>query len=171
MSSNGFARTRRQTISPLRPRRIACTFAALGFSVSAAVASQPDATAITKHRQDVMHQMGLALKAVHGFVTGDASAAAASQAAAQLNDLAKQVPTLFPLGTSQLDLPGVSAAKPDIWDNPDDFAALEATLSKGAANLQKAVASGDPAQTDTALATVAHDACGACHQTYRGKSD
>lgn len=153
---------------------IALSFAAiLGLAALPAFALADTAIglAAVKNRQKVMDGLGDDVKTIHKFVTGQGTTADAATAAANLNKLAQQVPSLFPPGTSQTDFPGKSAAKPEIWDNPDDMKSLEQALQTDAAALETATATGDATKTSGALGTLAHNSCGACHQTYRGKSD
>jgi cytochrome c556 len=126
-----------------------------------------DLLAVVKHRQRTMHAMGQALKPIKAYAAGGGNQRAALKAADDLIALASIVPTVFPKGTSQRDLPGKSAAKPAIWQNSDNFQALEVTLNTEAESLQKVIAAGDRKSTLAAFQTLGKDACNACHETYR----
>lgn len=130
-----------------------------------------DGLAAAKHRQAVMDHLGDDLKAIKLYLRGAAEQPAAAAAARDLETTARLVPGLFPKGSDSKSLPGKSAAKPEIWDNPDDFQQLEQALANGAGTLRKAVDGGDSAEITDAMRSLAKNACGACHQDYRGKKD
>ena len=130
-----------------------------------------DPVAVAKHRQAVMDRMGDDSKAIKLYLSGDGDHATAVTAAQDLEAAAAIVPTLFPKGTDSGALPGVSAAKPDIWDNPDDFRQIESALASQSKALTKALGGSDPAAAAAAFRSLGQNACGACHQDYRGRKD
>jgi cytochrome c556 len=124
-----------------------------------------------KHRQAVMDRLGDDIKAIKLYVAGAAARSAAVTAAQDLETTAPLVSGLFPPGSDSKTLPGKSAAKPEIWDNPDDFQQLEQALTTGTANLRKTVDAGDVAAIQDSMRSLAKNACGACHENYRGRKD
>jgi cytochrome c556 len=130
-----------------------------------------DGLAAAKHRQAVMDRLGDDIKAIKLYLTGQTERAGAVTAAQDLEATAILVPGLFPKGSDSKTLPGKSAAKPEIWDNPDDFAQLEQTLAAGAVDLRKAVDSGDLTKIQDSMRSLAKNGCGACHENYRGRKD
>ena len=130
-----------------------------------------DGLAAAKHRQDVMDRLGDDLKTIKLFSSGQADQAAAARAARDLETSAALVPSLFPKGSDSLSWPGKSAAKPEIWDNPDDFQQLLQALAAGTADLRKSVDTGDSAKVQDSMRALAKNACGACLENYRGRKD
>lgn len=130
-----------------------------------------DALDAAKHRQAVMDRLGDDIKAIKLYLAGEAARTAAVTAAKDLETTAPLVSGLFPVGTDSKALPGKSAAKPEIWDNPDDFQQLEQVLTAGAVDLRKTVDTGDMAAIRNSMRSLAKNACGACHETYRGRKD
>ncbi len=118
-----------------------------------------------------MDRLGDDIKAIKLYVAGQGAREAAAAAAKDLETTAPLVPGLFPPGSDSKALPGKSAAKPEIWDNPDDFQQLEQALTTGAADLRKTVDAGDVATIRDSMRSLAKNACGACHENYRGRKD
>jgi cytochrome c556 len=152
----------------MRKWTIAMAAAGLAWAGWQGASGADSLVAVVKQRQHTMRQMGQALKPIKAYAGGHGDQAAASRAADDLIRLASIVPTVFPPGTSRQDLPGRTAAKLKIWQNPDDFQALEVALNTNAATLQKVIAAGDRAATLAAFQALGKNACSACHQTYRG---
>lgn len=70
----------------------------------------------------------------------------------------------FPEGSEQ----GTTRAKPEIWDNQDDFAGKFDDLKAEAAALQTTVAGGDRGAIAQQVGAVGQ-ACKACHDEYKAK--
>jgi len=64
---------------------------------------------------------------------------------------------------------GTTRAKPEIWDNKDDFTSKMETLHKELVTLQAVTAKGDRAKTAEQIG-VAGKACKACHDEYKAKN-
>ncbi len=94
-----------------------------------------------------MKSNGAAMKAINETLEKGGAAADLGPHAAKVNDTAMKLATLFPAGTDQPQgkEPGQTMAKPEIWQNPDDFAAKVKTFQDEAAMFQTAVAGGDMA--------------------------
>lgn len=63
---------------------------------------------------------------------------------------------------------GTTRAKPEIWENQEDFAAKLADMQEAVAGLQAAAASGDRAAIGEAAGATG-GACKACHDEYKSK--
>ncbi|MCQ0972194.1 cytochrome c [Paracoccus sp. TK19116] len=91
--------------------------------------------------------------------------AAASRAGANIEALVGyDLPSLFVEGSS-MDDNMESAAKPEIWDNPDDFAAKFEDLRSAAAGASDAVMGGQ--ENVGPVVQKLGAACKACHDEYR----
>ena len=91
-------------------------------------------------------------------------------AVGKVNDLisrAPKIPDQFVAGTSSTDFPGVSRAKPELWQNMDKVKALAAALLANEQKLLAAVKSGDRQATMDQLVVTFRNGCGACHTDYR----
>jgi cytochrome c556 len=75
-------------------------------------------------------------------------------------DLAGITGTLFPEGSQGGD------ALPEIWSNPEDFAAKVAAFETAASGLQAAVSSGEP--VGPAFQKLGQS-CKGCHDDYRAE--
>jgi cytochrome c556 len=138
---------------------------AIGFAAIATWAADP----ITE-RRDAMKGNGAAMKAINETLEKGGSAADLAPHAAKINDTAMKLATLFPAGTDQPQGkdPGQTMAKPDIWQNPDDFAAKVKEFQDEAAMFQTAVAGGDMGVIKAEFEKLG-GACGDCHKSYRAK--
>ena len=136
--------------------------AAIGFAGLASL-SQADTDPI-KTRQDDMKANGASMKAINGILEANGPAADVAAEAAKINAKAMELATLFPAGSDQ----GDTKAKPEIWQNPDDFAAHLKALQDESAMLVTAANGGDmmvvKAQYEKLGGT-----CGACHKIYKAK--
>jgi cytochrome c556 len=135
---------------------------ASGF-VSAADTSPAD---IIKTRQDNFKAMGGALKAIGDQLkTGMPDKAIVTENAKKIATLSKEIPSWFPKGTGEES--GVkTAAKPEIWSQPADFAAAAAKLPVEADKLVMVAASGDAAAIGDQMKATG-GACGGCHKVFR----
>lgn len=140
---------------------------AIGFATIATLVQAADP--ITQ-RREAMKSNGAAMKAISETLKNGGAAADIAPHAAKINQVAMEIGTLFPAGTDQPQgkEPGQTLAKPEIWQNPDDFAAKVKTLQDEAAMFQTAVAGGDMAVIKAEFEKLG-GACGGCHKVYRGK--
>jgi cytochrome c556 len=138
---------------------------AIGFAAIATWAADP----ITE-RRDAMKGNGAAMKAINETLEKGGSAADLAPHAAKINDTAMKLATLFPTGSDQPQGkdPGQTMAKPDIWQNPDDFAAKIKVFQDEAAMFQTAVSGGDMGVIKAEFEKLG-GACGDCHKSYRAK--
>jgi len=129
--------------------------AALIMGLSGISAAQFDK--VIEERQELMKSIGGASKAMRS--AADAAAVAAS--ADKLAELFARINTdTFPKGSAD-----GSRAKPEIWEQWDEFAAA----ARNAAGLAKDISSKARAGTDTAALVkgFGRNACGSCHRPFR----
>jgi cytochrome c556 len=140
---------------------------AVGF---AAIATLVQAADPITERRDLMKANGAAMKAISEILKSDGAVADIVPHAAKLNEDATKLPTLFPAGSDQPQGkdPGHTMAKPEIWQNPDDFATKAKAFQDEAAMFSTAVAGGDMAAIKAEFDKVG-EACGGCHKVYRSK--
>lgn len=118
-------------------------------------------------RQDGMKQIGRTFKGINDQLKASTpDAQSIKLGAAQLDQLAHQVPNWFPKGSGPES--GVkTGAKADIWTNAADFHAKAVALANATHALAGAAAtSSDPAVL-TPLVRQVGGACKACHETYK----
>lgn len=140
---------------------------AIGFATIATLVQAADP--ITE-RREAMKSNGAAMKAINETLEKGGAAADLAPHAAKISDTAMKLASLFPAGTDQPQgkEPGQTLAKPEIWQNPDDFAAKVKAFQDEAAMFQTAVAGGDMAVIKAEFEKLG-GACGGCHKPYRGK--
>ncbi len=119
---------------------------------------------VIKDRQDLMKSQGAAMKAINGILEANGPVGDIAQHAAKLEETSAKIAELFPAGSDQ----GDTKAKPEIWQNADDFAAKAKDLHEQSAMLSTAVAGGDMAAVKAQYEKVG-GACGACHKVYKAK--
>jgi cytochrome c556 len=90
--------------------------------------------------------------------------AAVRQAAGQTAQLARKSSGWFPKGSGP-EL-GKTGAKPEIWQDPKDFAVKLAAFQKAAGAFNAAAASGDMAATRARFSELGQT-CKSCHDKYR----
>jgi cytochrome c556 len=151
------------------------TAAVLGLALAvvaapgaASPAAAQDPAALVLVRQDVMKANGGRLKAIAGFLKGDAGTAEEAAALAmQVSIMAGAIPMLFPEGTSTEDSVPKNRAKPEIWKDWDKFQAAAKNLSEQAANLSEVLQSGDKDAAGAQLQMTGKTGCGGCHESFR----
>ena len=88
-------------------------------------------------------------------------------ALAQLDDTAKKLPTLFPVGMKGLKADGDYSASPKIWEDKAGFDAHIASFAKAITEAKAKIK-----DLDSLKATwpAVGKECGGCHETYRVKN-
>jgi cytochrome c556 len=138
---------------------------AVALTAGTALSVSADDSAAIKYRQAVMKavggHMGGSVAIIKGKVPyeGDLVAHATG-----LNDMAKVAATAFKQKTDG----GKTRAKPNIWEDGDDFGQKIDDLKKATANFLAAAKSGGAKAAGAKLGAVG-DACKACHKKYRAK--
>ena len=120
---------------------------------------------VMKVRHDGMEAIGDANKALHRAL-GSSDIPTARANAAKVAQLSQQASTWFPVGTG----PDVAKtrAKPDIWQNSEDFAARLRGFQTAARALQLAAGGNNIAAMNARFADL-NGACKACHDKYRAE--
>jgi cytochrome c556 len=141
--------------------------AALAAGAATALASgAPSGAAAVKARQQNFKQLGGAFKAINDELKKPAPDKAVIVAnAAKMHGLAQQEATWFPKGSGP-EAGVKTGAKPEIWSDPQGFAAAIQRLQGATARLQQVSASGDLAAIRSEVQTTG-GACKNCHDHYR----
>lgn len=126
-----------------------------------------DKTSTIKERQALMKQQAEDLKIIQSYVTGETSHETALAKANELLSLPPKIVALFPAGTSIVDFPGATHAKPEIWQQWERFKDVPATLSRAEQRLAEAVKAGRKQEVLDELDNVGRSGCGACHTYFR----
>lgn len=140
--------------------------------VESKVKNKQHAAVIAK-RRGAMRALGGNMKQIAGYLKENKGTPAdVAKAAANISQIAKNIPDLFPAGTGLAKYPGVTGAKPEIFkDNKAGFtkAAMElASLADALAATATAPGAGK-AQIGKAFGPVGKVGCGNCHKDYRQK--
>ncbi|RQP06361.1 MAG: cytochrome c [Paracoccus sp. BP8] len=121
-------------------------------------------------RHGFYQMLAISMGTLSGMAKGEIAydEAAASRAAANIEALTQyDLPGLFIAGSSSADAQD-SAAKPDIWNNPDEFRTKFAGLQQAAAGVSEAVKGGE-GNVGPVVGKLG-EACKACHDVFREKS-
>lgn len=133
---------------------------ALGAAPAARAA---DDAAYVKYRQKVMQGIGADMGAISEIMKNDLPfTAAIALHADRIADSVKLIPTAFEKNVSE----GLTDAKPEIWQKPDEFKDKIRALGKAADDLEEAADDGDPDQLAVAVKALGKS-CGGCHDEFR----
>ncbi len=138
-------------------------------SLSAGAPAGDIQTAIDTRRA-LMKDNGAKMKAMGAVVeakSGDL--ATMQQLALGLQANAAKIADLFPARSSLKDLPDKTNAKPEIWDNFEDFKTAAVNLGTEAGKLADAANSGDMAAFAAQFDATGQKGCGGCHTKFRQK--
>lgn len=127
---------------------------------------------IVKARQDFMEDQQHAVNAINAFAKGTGDRAAAIDGVNKLIDLSKQMETkfatLFVPGTSSVEFPDKSKAKPELFQHLDELKAAPAKLREAELKLVDVVKTADATTVgDTMRATYRNSCTALCHDSYR----
>jgi len=136
-------------------------------AVVAAAPSGARGAAALHERHEGMETIGKTTKALHRDIDASPPNFAGIRAgAATVADLSRKASGWFPAGSGPEA--GKTGAKPDIWQNPKDFAAKLAAFQKAAATFNSAAASEDINAIHARFSDLG-GACKACHDKYRSE--
>ncbi len=136
-------------------------------SLVVARVSGPKAAQIMHVRHEGMETIGKNFKMLTRELGGGSPNLGAVRAsAATIAGLSKKASGWFPAGTGPEV--GKTGAKPEIWQNPQDFAAKLAAFQKAAPAFSAAASGNDLAATKARFADLA-GTCKACHDKYRSE--
>jgi cytochrome c556 len=138
--------------------------------ITMSVAAQ-DKAAIVKKRQDTMKQQAANLKYIANFAKGvSGDQADAGHRVDELQSISGKLVSLFPPGTSSVDLPNAKTyAKPEIWTDYAEFKAIPPKVADLETALGAAVRKGDKRAILMAIGNLGKNGCGACHSKFREK--
>ncbi|HET7604714.1 MAG TPA: cytochrome c [Sphingomicrobium sp.] len=132
-----------------------------------APATKEEALEIMHERHEGMEGMGKATKAIGRELKSDSpDLGVIRESARKITDFAPRSAVLFPPGTGP-DV-GKTGAKPEIWQNAQDFAAKDADFQRAAQAFGTAVSSGELTAIKAKFADLGNT-CKACHDKYRAK--
>jgi cytochrome c556 len=147
--------------------RIALFAATAIFLIAAAPPTKQRLLSIMHERHEGMETIGKANKALHRELTAASPNLGVIRAsAAKIAMLSQKASGWFPRGTGP-EL-GKTGAKPEIWQNPEDFTAKLRNFQAAAKTFNAAAASGD-LNAIKAHAGDLGQACKACHDKYRSE--
>ena len=132
------------------------------------VAGEEEAKKVQAERSQAMKSLGGGTRALKFYTAGRGSAEDAAKAASAIAKTAARIPSLFPAGTG-MDVLSDSEAKPEIWQQWDEFKKAAKRLEDKAAVLSAALAAGDKDKVGAAFADLARNGCGGCHRVFRQK--
>jgi cytochrome c556 len=140
---------------------------AAGAVMVAAPVSGPKAAAIMHERHEGMETIGKTNKELRRQLDGGSPDLAVVRAsAAKIADLSRKASAWFPAGTGPNV--GKTGAKPEIWQDPKDFAAKLAAFQKAAQTFNAAAAGGDLNAIHARYSDLG-GTCKACHDKYRSE--
>jgi cytochrome c556 len=118
---------------------------------------------VIQKRQKLMKSNSAAAKAIKAAVEKKDFAAVEVKAKDILGN-ADKIVAAFPKGSTV----GKTKAKPEIWENPADFAKHAKNLANAAGELADAAKAGDDAAVTAKVKTLGN-ACASCHKAYRAQ--
>jgi cytochrome c556 len=150
----------RKRLTMVLSAALLATTAYVGLESLTGGARADDLQTAVDTRRATMKDMGAQMKAIYADM---------QKRALQVQADAAKIPSLFPAGTSNADLPADKThALPAIWEQMDKFKADAANLEAEAGKLAAAAQAGDMAAF-TAQFGATGKACGACHTDFRAK--
>jgi cytochrome c556 len=156
-----------------RPQETAAASAVTGTGSGASVPMSPvagdQAKALMHERHEGMESIGKASKAIHDQLqSGSPDLGLVRSSASKITDLSQKASGWFHAGTGP-DV-GKTGARPEIWQNPQDFSAKLANFQVAAKAFQEAANGNDIAAIKAKLGPLGQ-ACKACHDKYRSKME
>ena len=143
------------------------SLATLAAAAAAAPLTKGKALAIMHERHEGMEKIGDTNKVLRREITSSSPFLPAVRTGARtIAQLSVKANGWFPRGTGP-DV-GKTAAKPEIWRNPKDFAAKLRAFQGAARALDAAARSGDMAAIKARYAELG-GTCKACHDSYRAE--
>jgi cytochrome c556 len=133
-------------------------FGFLVLTISSTLYAQSD---VIKERQALMKSNSAAAKAIKAAVDAKDYATVETKAKDIMGN-AEKIPSLFPKGSTN----GKTKAKPEIWEKPDQFAAMPKKLGKAASELAAAAKAGNDAEVGVKVKALGA-VCSSCHKEFR----
>lgn len=118
-----------------------------------------------------MENLGRRMKAFSNFMKrGDGNPLELAAMAGEITVEAPKIPDLFPEHTGMKENED-SEAKPEIWQNWDDFVAATNRLADSATALEVVFESGDLGEIGARIKALGDEGCGGCHKKFRQKKE
>lgn len=154
-------------------RTLLCSLATAATLVFVAQPGLADPAQTIEERQQFMKDLGGQLGVAKKFVEeGEGTSDDVAAAARSIAERAERIPSLFPEGTGMDEVEIETGARPEIWEDPEDFAAKAEALREAALVFAESAANGaDRAEVGAGMATLGREGCGACHRVYREDLD
>ncbi|MGE5216068.1 MAG: c-type cytochrome [Chloroflexota bacterium] len=133
-------------------------FGFLALTISSTLYAQSD---VIKERQALMKSNSADAKAIKAAVDAKDYATIETKAKDIMGN-AEKIPSLFPKGSTV----GKTKAKPEIWEKPDQFAAMPKKLGKAASELAAAAKAGNEADVNVKVKALGA-VCNSCHKEFR----
>jgi cytochrome c556 len=140
---------------------------ALLAALGASGALAQDKRDVIRERQALMKRQAEDLKAIQGYVSGTIDRATAVTKVSELLSLPDKIVDLFPPGTSLVEFPGETHAKPEIWQQQERFKEVPLALQRAEDKLAATLKNGSKQDVVDALDAVGRSGCGACHTYFR----
>lgn len=137
----------------------------------AKVESAQELEEVFANRSDFMKGLGMRMRAFSNFLKrGDGEPLELGSMAAEIAEIAEQIPSLFPVdsGMAQNE---ESEAKNNIWEEWPDFVAAAGGLVEPARGVEAAFDSGDPNAIGAAVKILGGEGCRGCHKRFREKKE
>jgi cytochrome c556 len=131
------------------------------------LATAQDKPEVIRERQALMKRQAEDLKAIQGYVSGEIDRTTAIAKANELLTLPGKIVDLFPPGTSIVEFPGETHAKPEIWQQSDRFKEVPHALQRAEEKLAATLKNGSKQDVVDALDAVGRSGCSACHTYFR----
>ena len=128
----------------------------------------PNAEQLVLARQAALEMSAITLGSMKIAIKSGQEARTQGFYAGALAAWARALPSMFPAGTAAGETPAQTKAKPDIWNNRDDFNARAAAFAAATARLTELVSANDTDGFQAQLANI-KQTCDACHQSYQAR--
>ena len=136
------------------------------FLTTSEILAHEGATGVVKERMESMKSVAQSMKRINKALRSSSNIdrAAIKREAAAITKRALEFPEKFPAGSEG----GASEAKPEVWQNPVDFAAKSMALARAAERLSGAAGTVSRGELSASFSGIGKT-CGACHRIYRMK--
>jgi cytochrome c556 len=150
--------------------KLTAAVALVGLAVVAGAASAQQSTGpvndVVAARKAAFSMSAVTVNAIKSGIDANAPLQSQGFAVSALKKWSHALPGMFPSGTSVADLPGATAAKPEIWTDRAGFEAKAADYAAAVDHLSELAQANDVASFNAQFAVV-RSACGSCHSVYR----
>jgi cytochrome c556 len=142
----------------------------VGLAVVAGAASAQQSTGpaseVVAGRKAAFSLSAVTVGAIKAGIDSNAPLQSQGFAVGALKKWSHALPGMFPAGTSVADLPGATAAKPEIWTDRAGFEAKAAEYAAAVDHLSELAQANDVEGFNAQFAVV-RSSCGSCHSVYR----